>query len=168
MRLRRLWETSCQVNQKCGLKRDQEKTKDAWGIAQYQNYVTIGGNMSKPEITEEQIDPNTGERVSYCKTSPEHQQELFNVLKEHDIEMNKFVMMSQNMADSHIKWVDQRKKIGETDENFKKKMKWIAKDLGLAEHEPWTFNLQTKNYELRKPPEVEPLTPSQLEAKMNE
>ena len=116
----------------------------------------------KAEITKT-IDAQTGEHVSKCVMTKEYKDEMNKVLNTHQEKLNIFMMMSQQVADLQIKWIDMRKQLNGTDESFKAKMKYIAKKLKLGEHEPWTFNMQDQCFEMREPPDIKPMTAGQIQ-----
>jgi len=116
----------------------------------------------KYEITKT-IDVNTNEKVSKCAIPQDYKDEMNKVIGEHSSRLNTFMMMSQQVSDLQIKWLDMRKQISNTDEKFKAKMKYIAKKLKLVESEPWSYNMQEQCFELREPPDIEPLTTGQIQ-----
>ena len=111
----------------------------------------------KPSIMES-IDINTNEKVKKCPMTQEQKELLDKVLFEHQQRLNEFMIMSQQVSDLHIKWIDKRKELNVTDKKFKEKMRFIAKNLGLAEMEPWSYNISEKCFELREPPELHTFT----------
>lgn len=108
------------------------------------------------------VDPNTGEKVSKCPLTQDFQAEMDKALAEHNNMLNQFMLISQQTSELTNKWLEMRKEIKETDEKFKHKLQYIAKKLKLVETDPWTYNLQEKCFELREPPDIEPLTASQI------
>ena len=111
----------------------------------------------KTEIIES-IDANSNEKVKKCRLPDDYRDEMEKVLMAHQNKLNQFMMLSQQVSDLQIRWFDLRKQITATDESFKSKMKYIAKKLKLSESDPWTYNLQDKCFEMREPPEIEPIT----------
>ena len=117
------------------------------------------------------IDGKTSEKISKCIIPDSYKKELDKILTEHNVTMNKFVILSQQASDIHMKWIEARKAITNTDNKFKKKMKYIAKKLNLSEIEPWAYNLTEKCFELREPPdidnfiksEIKPITSSEIQ-----
>ena|SRR3990167_2335189 len=124
----------------------------------------------KPQILTT-IDVNTDEKISKCTIPDSFKKELDMILTEHNKTMNTFVILSQQASDIHMKWIEARKAITDTDNKFKKKMKYIAKKLNLAETDPWTYNLNEKCFELRQQPDIEsyvkpeikPITTSEMQ-----
>ncbi len=115
----------------------------------------------KSEIVKN-VDQNTGESVSKCEVPQDFKNEMAKVLDEHNKKLNNFMMISQQVSDLQIKWMDLRKEINKTDEKFKNKMKYIAKKLKLSESEPWTWNMQDHCFEMRQPPPIQPMTAGEL------
>lgn len=109
------------------------------------------------------IDVNTNETVSKCMLPQDFKDEMNKVLQQHQNKLNTFMMLSQQVSDMQIKWFDMRKQITATDDKFKTKMKYIAKKLKLVETDPWTYNLQEQCFEMREPPDIQPMTAGQMQ-----
>ena len=116
----------------------------------------------KTEIREF-VDAKTGEKVKQVEIPKFCKDEIEKALLTHQQNLNQFMMLSQNMAAIQKQWRETHDKIGETDKTVRDKMRFACKKLGLVEQDPWIFNLQNKHFELRQPPDVEPLTASQLQ-----
>lgn len=114
------------------------------------------------------IDVNTNERVTKCVLPADFKEEMNKVLNKHQQKLNTFMMVSQQVADLQIKWIDLRKELNGTDEGFKAKMRYIAKKLKLVESDPWSYNMQEQCFELREPPDIQPLTAGQIEGALDE
>lgn len=113
------------------------------------------------------IDPNTNETVKKCALPEDFNKEMNKVLGMHQERLNQFMILSQQCSDIQTKWLDMRKQITATDEDFKKKMKYVAKKLKLVETDPWTYNIQEQCFEMREPPEIQPLTSGQFKEANN-
>lgn len=113
------------------------------------------------------IDSATGEKISKCALTDDFKNEMDKALQAHNNKLNQFMIVSQQASELLSKWTNMRKEITNTDERFKAKMKYIAKKLKLASSDPWTYNLTEKCFEMREPPDIEPLTAGQVQSAIN-
>ena len=114
--------------------------------------------MSSPIVTETR-DPNTCETIKSCEIPEVLFKEIDKVLGVHQGMNNQFVGMAHGLADMVLKLMETKKNIKESDDTVRKKLQFVCKKLNLDASEPWTYNMQSKRFEVRVPPEIAPLKP---------
>ena len=119
-----------------------------------------------PVSIEKSIDSKTGETICRCPIPAELVKEIDSLLGGHQGHLNNFMGMSQQLCELQHRWSEQRGVIKKSDEDIRKKMQFVCKAMGLEEQDPWTYHLQDKCFELREPPEVQPLTASQMKERI--
>lgn len=107
-------------------------------------------------------DAKTGELIKKAPIPKELQEIIDQKLTTHSQFLGEFTALSMSLCETNIKWIECRKKIKDSDSSIREKMTFICKALGLNEHEPWTYNMSEKCFELREPPELEPVLGSSV------
>lgn len=115
-----------------------------------------------PPTLDTSTDPKTGETIKRCDIPKTFTDEIDKVLQAQQGILNQFMFLSQQIATQQNQWLELRKKIDLEDKKIKEKLQFVCRKLKLADNDPWTYNMQSKKFELREPPPLKPLTASQL------
>ena len=109
--------------------------------------------MPKVDI-KEVLDPRTGERIKKVQIPDFAKVSIEKSLFEHQAKMNTFMVISQNLVSLLKQWLMADDDKNKSDRAVRENMRFACKKLGLIEHDPWTYNLNEKCFELRDPPDV--------------
>ena len=111
---------------------------------------------------EKVVDPVTGEKITRVAVDSGWVKEIDLKLAEHNKNNNKFMILSQQVVDLTENLRNTRKDMFKTDKDIKDTLNTLCKKMKLDPTVPWSYNLQLHVLELREPPDIKPVTTSQI------